>query len=68
MKIKDLIKFHAFRGAEFIDFITQDIVIDEEKEIEDIHEIQLAEKIEQYGEYRALHRWIIVYLILKEEK
>lgn len=67
MKIKDLISFNAFIGAEFKDYKTRETIIDQEKEIEDIYEIQIAEEVEHYEKYCALHRWLIVYLILKED-
>lgn len=68
MKIKDLISFNAFMGAEFKDYKTFERIIDKEKEIEDIHSIQINEKVEKFDKYAALHRWLTVYLILKEEE
>lgn len=71
MKIKDLFNFSAFQGAEFIDYVSYERIIDQEKEIEDIHSIQLNEEVEYMGseyKYPALHRWLTVYLFLKEEK
>lgn len=67
MKIKDLLNFSAFQGAEFKDYKTYEKVIDQEKEIEDIHSIQINEEVEKMDKYFALHRWLTVYLILKEE-
>ena len=69
MKIKDLLNFYAFQGAEFVDYTTYERIIDQEKEIEDIHSIQINEGVEYMGsEYKfpALHRWLTAYLILKE--
>lgn len=71
MKIKDLLNFSAFQGAEFKDYKTYEKIIDQEKEIEDIYSIQINEKVEYVGteyKYPALHLWITVYLILKEEE
>jgi hypothetical protein len=65
MKIKDLLNFTAFQGAEIVDYET---IIDYEKEIEDVHSIQLNEEVETMDKYFALHRWLTVYLIVKEEK
>lgn len=70
MKIKDLLNFYAFQGAEFVDYTTYERIIDQEKEIEDIHSIQINEEVERMGsehKYYALHRWLTVYLILKED-
>ncbi len=70
MKIKDLLNFYAFQGAEFVDYTTYEKIIDQEKEIEDIHSIQINEEVEHMGsehKYYALHRWLTVYLILKED-
>lgn len=67
MKIKDLLNFYAFQGAEFKDYKTYEKIINQEKEIEDIHSIQINEEIEKMDKYFALHRWLTVYLILKEE-
>lgn len=67
MKIKDLLNFSAFQGAEFVDYKTYEKIIDQEKEIEDIHSIQINEEVEKMHKYFALHRWLTVYLILKEE-
>lgn len=67
MKIKDLLNFSAFQGAEFKDYKTYERIIDQEKEIEDIHSIQINEEVETMYKYFALHRWLTVYLILKEE-
>lgn len=67
MKIKDLLNFSAFQGAEFKDYKTYEKIIDQEKEIEDIHSIQINEEVEKMYKYFALHRWLTVYLILKEE-
>ena len=69
MKIKDLLNFYAFQSAEFVDYTTYERIIDQEKEIEDIHSIQINEEVEYMGsEYKfpVLHRWLTVYLILKE--
>lgn len=71
MKIKDLHKFCAFQGADFVDYVTHENVYDEEKEIEDIHSIQINEKVEYLGtdyKYATLHHWLSVYLIVKEEE
>lgn len=71
MKIKDLLNFSAFQGSDFIDYKTFERIIDKEKEIEDIHSIQINENVEYIGtdyKYAALHRWLTVYLILKEEE
>lgn len=68
MKIKDLLNFSAFQGSDFIDYKTFERIIDKEKEIEDIHSIQINEKVEKFDKYAALHRWLTVYLILKEEE
>lgn len=74
MKIKDLLKFSVFRGADFVDYKTHETIIDQEKEIEDIHSIQINEEVKCMGfehnehKYFALHRWLTVYLILKDEK
>lgn len=70
MKIKDLLNFSAFQDAEFVDYETHELIIDQEKEIEDIHSIQINENVEYIGtdyKYAALHHWLTVYLILKEE-
>lgn len=67
MKIKDLLSFSAFRGANFIDYKTYESIINQEKEIEDIHSIQINEEVEFMGseyKYPALRRWLTVYLIL----
>lgn len=53
MKIKDLLNFYAFQGAEFKDYKTYEKIINQE--------------IEKMDKYFALHRWLTVYLILKEE-
>lgn len=69
MKIKDLLNFSAFQGAEIVDYETHETIIDQEKEIEDIRSIRINEKVEYLGidyKYAALHRWLTVYLILKE--
>lgn len=69
MKIKDLLKFSVFQEAEFVDYETHGTIVDYEKEIEDIHSIQINEKVEYLGtvyKYAALHRWLTVYLIVKE--
>lgn len=71
MKIKDLLNFSAFQGSDFIDYKTFERIIDKEKEIEDIHSIQINENVEYIDtdyKYAALHRWLTVYLILKEEE
>ena len=71
MKIKDLLNFYAFQDADFVDYTTHERIIDQEKEIEDIHSIQINEEVEYIGseyKYYALHRWLTVYLILKEER
>lgn len=71
MKIKDLLIFSAFQGADFVDYETHETIIDQEKEIEDIHSIQINEKVEYIGseyKYAALRRWLTIYVILKEEK
>lgn len=71
MKIKDLLSFHAFQNADFVDYVTHENIYDEEKEIEDIHTIQINEKVEYIGaecKYAALHHWLTVYLIIKEEE
>ena len=70
MRIKDLLNFSAFQGADFVDYKTYERIIDQEKEIEDIHSIQINEEVEYMGseyKYPALHRWLTVYLILKED-
>lgn len=71
MRIKDLLNFSAFQGADFVDYKTYERIITQEKEIEDIHSIQINEEVEYMGseyKYPALHRWLTVYLILKEEE
>lgn len=71
MKIKDLLKFSAFQGADFVDYKTHETLIDQEKEIEDIHSILINEEVEcrnSKHSYFASHRWLTVYLILKDEK
>lgn len=71
MKIKDLLNFSAFQGAEIVDYETHETIIDQEKEIEDIHSIQLNEEVDYLNaecKYAALHRWLTVFLIVKEEK
>ena len=70
MRIKDLLNFSAFQGADFVDYKTYERIITQEKEIEDIHSIQINEEVEYMGseyKYPALHRWFTVYLILKED-
>ena len=70
MKIKDLLNFSAFQDAEFVDYETHELIIDQENEIEDIHSIQINENVVYIGtdyKYAALHHWLTVYLILKEE-
>lgn len=66
MKIKDLLNFSAFQGADFVDYKMYERIIDQEKEIEDIVSIQINEEVEKMDKYFALHRWLTVYLILKE--
>lgn len=69
MKIKDLLNFHAFQGAEFKDYVTCERIIDQEKEIKDIHSIQINEKVEYLRpecKYSVLDHWLTVYLILEE--
>lgn len=71
MRIKDLLNFSAFQGADFVDYKTYERIITQEKEIEDIHSIQINEEVEYMDseyKYPALHRWLTVYLILKEEE
>lgn len=70
MKIKDLLNFYVFQDADFVDYTTHERIIDQEKEIEDIHSIQINEEVEHMGsehKYLALHHWLTVYLILKED-
>lgn len=70
MKIKDLHNFYAFQGADFIDYKTNEPIYDQEKEIEDIHHIQINEEVEKIcglHEYLALHHWLTVFLTLKED-
>lgn len=64
MKIKDLIEFRAFQGAEFVDYTTHEKIIDQEKEIKDIHSIHI--NVEMMNKYLAPHHWLTVFLILKE--
>ena len=71
MKIKDLLNFSAFQGAEIVDYETHETIIDYEKEIEDIHSIQINEEVDYLNaerKYAALHRWLIVYITTKEEE
>lgn len=71
MKIKDLLNFSAFQDAEFVDYETHELIIDQEKEIEDIHSIQINEKVEYLGKeykYAALRHWLTINLIVKENK
>ena len=71
MKITDLLNFTAFQGAEIVDYETHETIIDYEKEIEDVHSIQLNEEVEYLGteyKYAASHRWLTVYIITKEKK
>ena len=71
MKIKDLLNFHAFQGADFVDYKTHETVIDQEKEIEDIHSIQINEEVNCVGsehKYFVPYHWLTIYLILKDEK
>lgn len=65
MKIKDLLNFSAFQGADFVDYVTHESVYDIEKEIEDIHSIQINEKVEYIGngfKFATVHHWLTVYL------
>lgn len=69
MKIKELLSFYAFQGADFVDYVTHEYIYDIEKEIEDIHSIQINEKVEYIGtdyKYAALRHWLTVNLIVKE--
>jgi hypothetical protein len=70
MKIKDLLNFSAFQGAEIVDYETHETIIDDEKEIEDIHSIQLNEEVDYLNaeyKYAALHRWLTVYITTEVE-
>ena len=68
MKIKDLMEVHAFRGAEFIDYSTHEKILDQEKEIEDIHSIFINEEVMNMNKYFFPHHWLTVFVTLKEEK
>lgn len=71
MKIKDLLTFYAFQDCKFIDYETHETIYDQEKEIEDIREIEINEEVEKIDNqcyYCALHRWLTVYLVLKEDE
>ena len=67
MKIKDLLRFHAFIGAEFINYITYEEIISDDFEFEDIVRIENVEKIEYIGKekFACLHRWLRVYVMPK---
>lgn len=67
MKIKDLIEFRLFQGAKFIDYRTDEIITNQEKEIEDIHCIGMNEQIEKIDKYFYPRHSLIVYLTLKED-
>lgn len=71
MKIKDLLTFYAFKDCTFIDYKTHETIYDYEKEIEDINEIKINEEVEKIDNqcyYLAFHRWLTVYLVLKEDE
>ena len=67
MKIKDLIEFRLFRGAKFIDYRTDEIITNQEKEIEDIYSIEMSEQIEMIDKYFYTRHYLTVYLTLKED-
>lgn len=71
MKIKDLIQLHAFRDAEFINNTTHERICDEDTEISDIDRISICEQVEpmhtKSGTYSCLHRWLKVFVDVKEE-